>query len=284
MGDGAHTDGTIPEDELVAILHAVAQSPDFRVRAVEVAGQRVWIKRYDTEPLALAKRLHGFVSPLLLPTFLRNSAPAIGPAGVARESAKIARFRAAGLRTPAILYQNGSLMIQSDVAPTLWERVADLDAPSQRHMLFKAFEALGEVHRAGLVHGRPHLRDMSLGGDEVCFFDFEEEPEAVMPSAEAQARDLVLLMLPVAALEPDIETQRDCLQAWMKGAPVAAIRSLIRMLRFCGPVIWILRVVPASLQGSDLRRFIAGSRFLVASISDMDSVIAKREQGAGLNG
>lgn len=284
MRDGTHTGGIISADELVAILHAVAQSPDFRVRAVEVAGQRVWIKRYDTEAPGLAKRLHGFVSPLLFPAFLRNSAPASGSAGVARESAKIAKFRAAGLRTPAILYQSGSLMIQSDVAPTLWERVAGMDVPSRRRLLPKAFEALGQVHRAGLVHGRPHLRDMSFGEEGACFFDFEEEPEAVMPRAEAQARDLVLLMLPVAVLEPDIETQRDCLHAWTNAAPVAAIRSLNRMLRICGPVLWISRLVPASLRGGDLKRFIAASRFLVASISDMDSVIAKREQGGGSNG
>lgn len=284
MHEGDTTNEGVTADELVAILHAVAQSPDVRIRPVEANGQRVWIKHYDLEPLALAKRLHSFVSPVLFPALLRAPAPAFGAGGVARESAKIAAFRAAGFGAPVILHQSGSMMILSDLGTSLWDIALGMDAEPRRGLLRKTFEAVGLVHQAGLVHGRPHLRDMALNDEEIAFFDFEEEPELVMPLADAQARDIWLLMLPVVALDPGIETQRECLQAWLNGAPDAAIRSLIRLLRLSVPLFWIFRFVPVSLRGGDLKRIIAASRFLVASISDMDSVLAKREQSAGSNG
>lgn len=267
--------------QVLQVLQALASSPGRRITPINVSGRRFWIKRYDIEPLALAKRLHWLVSPILFPVFLRGSAPALGEAGVERECSKMAAFRAAGFQTPDVIYRSGATLILSDVSPVLTEQLAGATELERRQLLPVLFAALGQIHSVGLVHGRPHLRDMSIRNGEAYFFDFEEAPETTMPLADAQARDLWLVMLPVVAAEPDADQCRLFLQAWLNRAPVAAIVALLRFLKFCRPLLGLARLVPVSLQGGDLKRFLGAARFLVASISDMDSAIAANGHRAG---
>jgi len=275
MSERLDSEETVPAGELATILHVLAQSPDRRVTLIEAAGRRVWIKRYDIEPLAWAKRLHALVSPALFPAFLRSSFPAVGAAGVTRECGKIAAFRAAGFQTPQIIHVSGAMLILSDVSPTLTAELARVDAPERQILLLKAFGTLGRVHQGGLAHGRPHLRDISIQNGEICFFDFEKAPEAVMPLPFAQARDLWLLMLPVVAIEKNPDELASFLRAWVAEAPASTIGALIQFLAYCRPALAFARLVPVSLHGGDLRRFIAAVRFLAASISVMDSSLGE---------
>ncbi|MEQ8308282.1 MAG: serine/threonine protein phosphatase [Hoeflea sp.] len=274
MNDETNIDEVIPPEDLALALQAIASSPGLRIAPIELPGRRVWIKRFDIEPLALAKRLHWLVSPVLYPPFLRGSEPALGEAGVERESLRILAFRAAGFRTPDILYRNGAMLILSDVSPVLTHELAAASGDRRQTLLLKLFTSLGRMHGAGLVHGRPHLRDMSLNNGEICFFDFEEAPETTMPLADAQARDLWLVMLPVVALEPDEKKCRALLQAWLDTAPVEAVCALARFIGFVRPLLALARLLPQAVQGGDLRRFLGAARFLAGSISDMDSAIA----------
>ncbi|MEQ8482019.1 MAG: hypothetical protein RIC18_15320 [Hoeflea sp.] len=73
-----------------------------------------------------------------------------------------------------------------------------------------------------------------------------------MPLADAQARDLWLVMLPFVALA--------------------------RFTGFMRPLLVPARLLPQSVQGGDLRRFLAAARFLAGAISDMDSAIAESGQ------
>jgi tRNA A-37 threonylcarbamoyl transferase component Bud32 len=274
MNDETNIDEVIPPEDLALALQAIARSPGLRIAPIELPGRRVWIKRFDIEPLAFAKRLHWLVSPALYPPFLRGSEPALGEAGVERESLRIFAFRAAGFRTPDILYRNGAMLILSDVSPVLTHELAAASGDRRQTLLLKLFTSLGRMHGAGLVHGRPHLRDMSLNNGEICFFDFEEAPETTMPLADAQARDLWLVMLPVVALEPDEKKCRALLQAWLDTAPVEAVCALARFISFVRPLLALARLLPQAVQGGDVRRFLGAARFLAGSISDMDSAIA----------
>ncbi|WP_394691175.1 serine/threonine protein phosphatase [Hoeflea sp.] len=281
MSDDTNKDQALSADDLASVLHGLASSPGRRITSINVSGRRVWIKRFDIEPLAFAKRLHWLVSPVLFPVFLRGSKPALGEAGVERECSKMAAFQAAGFQTPDVIYRSGATLILSDVSPVLTEQLAGASEQERRELLPVLFAALGRIHGAGLVHGRPHLRDISIREGKTFFFDFEEAPETTMPLADAQARDLWLVMLPVVAAEPDADQCRLFLRAWLDIAPVAAILALRRFLGFCRPVLGLARLVPVSLQGGDLRRFLGAARFLVAAISDMDSAIAANGHRAG---
>lgn len=274
MNDDAKKDPAITAEDLAPVLHGLARSPGRRITSINISGRRVWIKRYDIEPLTLPKRLHWFLSPILYPVFLRGSEPAFGEAGVERECSKMAAFRAAGFAVPEVIYRSGATLILSDVSPILTQQLFGAPEEEKRESLAKLFSALGRVHGAGLVHGRPHLRDVSVQNGEICFFDFEEAPETAMPLADAQARDLWLLMLPLVDWAPDEETRIVCLKTWLATAPSPAVLALIRFLGFCRPVVAAARLLPARLGGSDLNRFLATARFLVASLSDMENALA----------
>lgn len=203
-------------DGLATLLRLIVAQASLRVSRASVDGRLVWIKRYDVERMPLAKRLHSLVSPLL-PVFLRSS-PTTGSAeAIAREMRKLASFRAAGFAVPDVVFSNQSVLVLSDVGEVVQKTLVDSVATNPAmhdDLLVDVARALGEAHRAGLCHGRPHPRDMFLRDGGIGFLDFEEEPEAVMPLPMAQARDAWLLFLQISPRAALPDTQARALAAY----------------------------------------------------------------------
>ncbi len=113
---------------------------------------------------------------------------------------------------------------------------------------------LGDVHAAGLCHGRPHVRDMSVKNDRWYFFDFEEEPEAVMPLSTAQARDVWLMFCPIthSSLAPETPTRAfDC---YRRAAPREVLDNLRALVDSIACVLPLLRAFLRVRPGGDLGR------------------------------
>jgi hypothetical protein len=69
------------------------------------------------------------------------------------------------------------------------------DAQLKFLILERAIRGLVAVHAAGLSHGRPFLKDMTVDADDTLhFLDLEEDPTARMSLEDAQARDVWLLL------------------------------------------------------------------------------------------
>ena len=69
------------------------------------------------------------------------------------------------------------------------------DARLKFAILERAMRGLVAVHAAGLSHCRPFLRDMTVDAyDTLHFLDLEENPTVRMSLADAQARDVWLLL------------------------------------------------------------------------------------------
>ncbi|KQZ19444.1 serine/threonine protein phosphatase [Mesorhizobium sp. Root552] len=251
-------------DGLATLLRLIVAQASLRVSRASVDSRLVWIKRYDVERMPLAKRLHSLVSPLL-PVFLRSS-PTTGSAeAIAREMRKLASFRAAGFAVPDVVFSNQSVLVLSDVGEVVQKTLMDsLPTDPARHddLLIDLARALGEAHRAGLCHGRPHPRDMFLRDGRIGFLDFEEEPEAVMPLPMAQARDAWLLFLQISPRAALPETQARALAAYRAAAPLEIIPALRTLTTFFARAMAPLRLVPNGLIGKDGRRAIDATDFL----------------------
>lgn len=259
-----------------------------RLSSAQIDGRRVWIKRFDAEERPLAKRLHARLSPLLPLPFLRSS-PDADAAGLAdREARKSAAFRAAGLPTPALLHRDGAVLVMSDVAEIVEDalrRLRGIDAAAHDGLLVEMAGALGRVHACGLCHGRPHPRDMFRGADGAWgFLDFEEEPEASMPLAAAQARDVWLMFMQIAgrAVEPDTEAR--AFAAWRAQAPAAVMPQLRRLVSFFSLFLPGLRLLQPLGLGKDGRRLLDATAALRAALDDTTSAVladtaAKPEPG-----
>ena len=129
--------------------------------------------------------------------------------------------------------------------------------------------ALGKVHQAGLVHGRPHPRDMFLAGDKIGFFDFEEEPEAVMALPAAQARDAWLLFFQVStqALEKD-KTNNSAFAAWQEQVSDETLKELKKIVRFFSIFITPLKLAKPIYLGGDGKRMLSAMEFLSSNLND----------------
>ncbi|WP_244480273.1 serine/threonine protein phosphatase [Rhizobium sp. Root1220] len=250
----------------VPILLAALVSGSGRVERVALSGGVVWIKRYGTERARLIG-LKRAAAALFNAPFIRPS-PAVENEGMARrEVRRIQQFAAKDVPAPRVVYSSGSAVVLTDVGGTVREWLDALpedDAVSYDGMLVRCTTAVGRLHAKGLAHGRPYTRDMFLKDGQIGFMDFEEEPEAVMPLAVAQARDIWLLFMQVAtSARLGKETHDRAYRAWADVAPPEAVAELRKLTGVLGGFLWLARLIGRVHMGSDLRRFIVATSYLM---------------------
>ncbi len=151
------------------------------------------------------------------------------------EKRKAQAFLAAGFEVPRIVYGEGPVLVLSDVAPIIQDRLKCLrkeNAQEHDELLIHCAHALGKAHAKGLCHGRPHPRDFFQKNGVAGFLDFEEEPEAVMPLAVAQARDVWLLFFQITAQARFSKTPHRALAAYRAAAPADVVPELHRIVGF----------------------------------------------------
>ena len=273
-GEGSDTpDGEIElaDDEIAEVLRALVQSDD-RVQCLDLPHRRLWIKRQGVKVLPRFVTFQGVAAALLRVAHLRPS-PRLAPHAMqAREVARMRMFAASGFPVPSIVFQSKTAMVMADVGPTLAERLNALrksDPVGHDALLVQAADALGRIHAAGLSHGRPHVRDFFLCDGEVGFMDFEEDPASVMPLEMAQARDVFLYFLIVAsrAMRPG-ETCPAALEAWLRHATNATQHELRSLTALASRILPLIRLIGRVHMGSDLRRFIMATEFLMKAPLD----------------
>lgn len=265
-GAAIESGNLLDSDEIGELLRAMMQS-DGRVQRLELKDRAVWIKRQGSKILPPLVAVQGFFAGLFRVPILRPS-PQLSPEAMqAREIARMRAFAEAGFPVPKIVYASATAMVMSDVGPTIYstmKTIGQADPVAHDALLVDVAEALGRVHAAGLSHGRPHVRDFFLEDGQVGFMDFEEDPASVMPLAMAQARDVLLYFLVVTSFAANPETTcPSALQAWLARAPDAARRELVRLTALIARILPLARLIGRLHMGSDLRRFIMATEFLM---------------------
>ncbi|MHC5306319.1 serine/threonine protein phosphatase [Bartonella sp. LJL80] len=244
----------------------IASCAGERIATVMRDGQKVWIKRQGIERRPFGKRLHAAFSFLLPAAFMRASPVRDAVAMNEQEVRKINAFAKAGIAVPQILAIDGPALMIADVGQTVQKRLDALRKTNpQAHdaLLVECAAALGKAHASGLVHGRPHPRDMFLTDGGLGFFDFEEEPEAVMPLATAQARDAWLLFFQISAqaIAKD-QTQDAAFSAWAGSVSRESLQQLGKLVRFFSIFITPLKLVRPIYLGGDGKRMLSAMEFL----------------------
>lgn len=243
-----------------------------RIASVKRDGKKVWIKRQGIEPKPLGKRLHAKLS-FLFPAAFMKASPVRDAIGMnEQEVRKIEAFNKADIPVPEILAVDGPALMISDVGQTVQKQLDHLkkaDPRAHEELLVKCADALGKVHHAGLVHGRPHPRDMFIKDGEIGFFDFEEEPEAVMPLATAQARDSWLLFFQVSAQALDKDkTNNAAFAAWREQVSNETLQELKKIIRFFSIFITPLKWAKPIYLGGDGKRMLSAMEFLSSNLNN----------------
>ncbi|SCX21339.1 lipopolysaccharide kinase InaA family protein [Agrobacterium rosae] len=254
------------EDADIAALMQVLLTSDGRIQQLNLSVGSVWIKRQGTEQAPWWIKLQALAAAALPYKFLKPS-PILKPVDMMeREKRRMIEFGEKGFPVPDIIYSSQTAIVISDVGPTVQRilktksRAGESDHDT---LLIDCAAAIGDLHAAGLCHGRPHVRDFFVRDGRIGFMDFEEEPQAVMPLETAQARDIWLLFLPMTTLAKNgRETLDAAYKAWATRAPEAAIAELRRLVRVLGRFLPLARLIGRVQMGSDLQRFIEATDYL----------------------
>jgi tRNA A-37 threonylcarbamoyl transferase component Bud32 len=167
-----------------------------RVSPIEIDGAPAWLKDFDQPSPPKWAGLQRAAHAVARLDLLKPAPTLAGPAGAAAEAGAIRRCREAGARVPEILWIKGARLALSDIGETLRD-MQRRGAPAIADATMAAAGELARLHRHGIVHGRPILRNMTWNGARVGFLDFEERPLEVMPIESAAARDVLLLLMSV---------------------------------------------------------------------------------------
>lgn len=156
---------------------------------VEVDGVMGWVK--FAAP-ARHSRGENLIAKVLRIPMLRFCGNPGGEKGLNQEITKYKNFKKAQEWVPDVLRESHDLMWLSDMGETLESIIDEMSAVQKKSAVQDVTRALARLHRKGLMHGAPMLRNIIVEKDKVGWIDLEETPELVMISNRAYARDLLL--------------------------------------------------------------------------------------------
>lgn len=216
----------------------------------------VWVKTIEPPKHIYRRKVLGALGQILPFPILRPSKAGKGGDTLLLQAEKIARFAGKGLPVAQVFYGDRDFLIAGDGGETLERPIKSAEArtkggfsETQLHRaLLEMSRVLSEVHAAGLVHGRPKIRDFAWRDGRVTILDLEERPEEVMPLAAAQARDVFLWITDLSTWPFSREiapAAAAILHEDMNKATLIEMRKLLRLLRVAaGPARLIQRIIP----------------------------------------
>lgn len=237
-------------DPLTDGVRRLLNEPFARVRSLQLPdGRRFWLKRVER----LSARMR-----------VQKGNPA---RAFAAEREGLRLLAEKGVPVPPVVAEGADpegaeYLVLPDAGPTLVRLAKDTAQPEAERLaaFHAAGRALALLHRAGMVHGRPAVRDICWDGSTARFIDLERFSPARHGSLW-QALDLVILAQSAFAAWPGEEGWLAA--AWLGyvgSAPDGALRQLRRLVRGLAPLgllarglLWLrpasreLRAVPMVL-------------------------------------
>jgi tRNA A-37 threonylcarbamoyl transferase component Bud32 len=228
------------EDPLLDVqLKTALAEPPVRVRRLDLPdGRHFWLKRVE--------RLTGVMR-------LQKGDPA---RAFAAERTGLHALADAGLPVAGISAEGPDWVLMPDAGQVLPAIVGDpRRSDAERLAAFAAAgRALGLLHWAGLVHGRPAVRDICWDGSVARFIDLERFRRGARGGMR-QALDVVIFAQSAFAQWPeDARWLEATLSAYASGAPDGAMRRVRRLARRMAPIGWLASgLVALRPQSRDLR-------------------------------
>lgn len=242
-----YIDPTLPAPLRAALAQALSAPPQ-RVQRVEGGGEALWLKQKE-DSLSLWWRL-----------LKGNSRRAF-------EADRLALKDLAGqdLPVPAIRAEGRDFFATTEIGtPVAHFLRGSQSAAELAPALEAAGRALGAFHSAGVVHGRPKLRDICWDGHQARLIDFERYRRGES-SRKLMAQDMLVLLHSLFSLRPDgAEAAGIVLKAWLAAAPEGLSGALLQRAK---ALAWLR---PASRLALKRR---AGSSEMIAMPITLDWIL-----------
>lgn len=237
----------------------IATHPQARTIRAEDSGQVFWVKRRVDSKRTFWHSVQRLLACVFRAPILRVTAIGDGAAALHGEAARLRAFRDRGFLVPEVLAEDDEALVLSDIGPSIPDCLRHTADPQAREtILQRAAAGLAQLHKSGLVHGRPYLRDMTWRDGHVGFLDLEEATEGKIPFASAQARDIWIFLCSAVrfARRPDTSNDYDTdlvcrlytayareLGAHPPTELFSFIRRLARPSRFIKRFLWRSRLI-----------------------------------------
>ncbi|RRH78494.1 BUD32 family EKC/KEOPS complex subunit [Falsigemmobacter faecalis] len=241
-------DPALPAPLREALAQAL-KAPPQRVQRVSGGGEALWLKRTEDSLSLWWRILKG------------NSRRAFEADRLALKD--LARQQ---LPVPAIRAEGPDFFATTEIGTPVAHLLRGAqNAEELAPALEAAGRALGAFHAAGVVHGRPKLRDICWDGDQARLIDFERyRRDNSSPKLMAQDMLVLLHSLFSLRLEGDAEA-RLALKGWLSVAPEGMAEALVKRAK---ALAWLR---PASRLAL-MRR--AGSSEMIAMPVTLDWILA----------
>ncbi|MGJ8662133.1 MAG: lipopolysaccharide kinase InaA family protein, partial [Marinicella sp.] len=176
-----------------------AMDSDARIEKIKTDDGLFWLKK--AAPARGVFRYHAlnlFSWVLRLPLLKAVPQPG-GNEAISIEVNRIKTLAKAGVLVPELVVYDNSWLLIKDVGQSIVKSMKNPQtSQNRRQQLLKAcLNAIKELHQQDLYLSQGFIRNMLLANEQnmqVAFIDFEDDPLSVMSLAEAQARDVLLLV------------------------------------------------------------------------------------------
>ncbi|WP_223786668.1 hypothetical protein [Marinicella meishanensis] len=184
-----------------------------------------------------------------------------GQAAIANEVKRLQTLMAAGVPVAPLVAHADDWLLIKDVGTSIIRAMKNprTEQPRRQALFQACLQAIKAVHQQGQYLSQAFIRNLLLQDAEslsVAFIDFEDDPLTVMSVAEAQARDVLLLVNSTARFfVNDTAFFQSAIEQFMQGhdaAMIDALRTTANRMQ------WISRVPFQGLLGHDYQKLKVG--------------------------
>lgn len=256
----------------------IAQYPQSRTIRGRGADDGLWVKQAVPPKARIWHVLQKMVAACVPNPILRATVSSGGGNALRMEATRLQEFLDKGFHAPVVKAVNDEMLILGHLGPQLRDALDQMpDAGMRLDVMKAATRELARLHRSGLAHGRPYLRDMTWDGVQVGFLDLEENPVNVMPLAAAQARDVWVFLSAASRFarepaqkyvyRPDVIFA--LLAEYKRHADNMAVPELLKFIRMMRPLRYLFeRKVLWQKVGSDVRQSVFVTQCLEVCLED----------------
>lgn len=244
--------------ELTALVEKqINEAPDKLIQSISYQNQTYWIKQRPFSKKNTWHSVQKILSHCIPLPILRPTVSQGGSQSLQQEARRITIFHENNIPAPELICQTPDYLLTKDCGLPLQALFNKINKEDQREpYLHKAAQSLSELHSKKLCHGRPSCKDLLLQNETLYWIDLEDDPLTVMSLAEAQARDLWLLMVDFAKYTQNKNTLETLWTGLLEKAESESLMALKKFIKAQHPFKQVLKHFPVKWVGKEIKRAI----------------------------
>lgn len=227
-------------------------------------GKNYWIKRPDPKKFTLVSIYWRKLLGLVIPLKILKPHVIISPTKLVElELERNTEFKKKGIPVPTFVHRMKNTLVFTDEGLDMEVLIRmEQDLNLRATLLKQAVEALSQLHKKELYHGRPLLKDMLYRDGTVYFIDLAEAFCPRLTIAQAQARDVIMFVYAALPYIGNNSKQMlELLEGYDSPHKDKILKHIRKTMKWLTPVTTVVKPI-AKWLGNDTMRAIAAHKTL----------------------